>query len=414
MLEFVPQKKITIFYLFVRQPFLSNHVQTVSGGNSSQKSNFSSLHRDRSCRFSLSLLAQNTIAAGSAGQQSAPTQASAQPAAEAASEKADVSVTVNVVNVLATVRDKHNSLITNLTKDDFTLTSDSAPQTIRYFSQESNLPLTLGLLVDTSLSQRQVLDDERSASYKFLDQMLHEKDVAFLIRFDHEVELLQDVTASRPKLEDALQSLQIAQRNSDNDEPQEPGRGRHMRGGGTQLYDAIYLASDEVMKSRKGRKALVVLTDGVDRGSKESLLGAVEAAQRADTLVYSIYFKSNEEGGFDHGGYGRPRIGMGGGGYPEGGRYPGGGRGRYPQEASVDGKKILQQISDQTGGRMFEVSQKDNVEQIYGQISDELRNQYNIGFTPTQKAASAGFHKIQLTTNKKNATVRAREGYYAE
>jgi len=351
---------------------------------------------------------------------------------------ADVSVKVNVVNALATVRDKHGALVKNLAKDDFVLTDNGSPQTIHYFSQESNLPLTLGLLVDTSLSQRNVLDDERTASYKFLDQMLkQEKDVAFMIHFDREVELLQDVTSSRPKLEDALHSLQIAQSNPNsnpNDDPsddsdgnspqgpgQQPGQGRQrMRRGGTQLYDAIYLASNELMSKQQGRKALIVLTDGEDRGSKETLLSAIEAAQRANSVVYSIYFKSKEDEDFNRGGYGHRHIGMGGGGYPGGGypggggRYPGGGNGPRQREARVDGKKILEQISKETGGCLFEVSKKDTVEQIYSQIEDELRHQYDLGFTPTEEAGAAGYHKIQLTTKKKDLTVQTRDGYYSD
>jgi VWFA-related protein len=347
----------------------------------------------------------------------------AKPADAASGKSADVSVNVNVVNALATVRDKHGALIKNLTKDDFILTADGAPQTVHYFSQETDLPLTLGLLVDTSFSQRMVLDDERSASYKFLDQMLRvDKDDAFIIHFDREVELLQDVTSSRPKLEDALQALQIASSASDDDNDHSPsggpgqGQGRQrMRRGGTQLYDAIYLASNELMKNQRGRKSLIMLTDGVDRGSKETLVSAIEAAQRADTVVYAIYFKSNDEdfnrgGG---GGGGRPHIGMGGGGRFPGGGYPGGGRQRYPQEPRVDGKKILEQVSGETGGRLFEVSKKDTVEQIYSQIQDELRSQYSLGFTPTAAAASIGYHRIQLTTKKKNMTVQTRQGYYS-
>ena len=289
--------------------------------------------------------------------------------------------------------------------------------------------------MDTSLSQRNVLDDERTASYKFLDQMLkQEKDVAFLIHFDHEVELLQDVTSSRPKLEDALHSLQIAQSNPNSDpnddsggnSPQEQGPGstqgqgrQRMHRGGTELYDAVYLASNELMSKQQGRKALIVLTDGEDRGSKETLLSAVEAAQRADTVVYSIYFKNKDEDFNPGGGYGHRHIGMGGGypggGYPGGGgRYPGGGGGPRQREARVDGKKILEQISKETGGRLFEVSKKDTVEQIYSQIEDELRNQYDLGFTPTEQAGAAGYHKIQLTTKKKDLTVQTRDGYYSD
>jgi VWFA-related protein len=364
-------------------------------------------------------------ASSSHAAQPASLPAAAPPDASAPDKPADVSVNVNVVNALATVRDKHGALVKNLTKDDFVLTADGKPQSIHYFSQESNLPVTLGLLVDTSLSQRNVLDDERTASYKFLDQMLHQdNDVAFVIHFDREVELLQDLTSSRPKLEDALHSLQIVQPARDDDDtnsnaPQGPGsrqEGPRMHRAGTQLYDAIYLASNEVIKDQKGHKALIVLTDGVDRGSKENITSAIEAAQRADTLVYSIYFKNDEEEGFNHGGGGhRPHIGMGGGGgYPGGGGGNPGGRQRYPQEARVDGKKILEQISQQTGGRFFEVSKKDTVDKIYSDIEDELRNQYNLGFTPTQDAASGGYHKIQLTTKKKDLSVQTRDGYYAK
>lgn len=252
---------------------------------------------------------------------------------------------------------------------------------------------------------------------------------------------MQDVTSSRPKLEDALHSLQIAQSNPNsnpNDDPsddsgsnspqgpgQQPGQGQgqgrqRMHRGGTELYDAIYLASNELMSKQQGRKALIVLTDGEDRGSKETLLSAIEAAQRADTVVYSVYFKNKDEdlnpGG---GGYGHRHIGMGGGypggGYPGGGgRYPGGGNGPRQREARVDGKKILEQISKETGGRLFEVSKKDTVEQIYSQIQDELRNQYDLGFTPSEAAGAAGYHKIQLTTKKKDLTVQTRDGYYSD
>ena len=233
-----------------------------------------------------------------------------------------VSVQVNVVNVLATVRDKHGKIINDLTKDDFIMTEDGRPQTIRYFTKESDLPLTLGLLVDTSLSQRRVLDQERSASHGFLDQMLRvDKDQAFIIHFDREVELLQDLTSSRDKLEVALEQLQTPQlsqtsRNDPSNSDPDSGRGSRRTGGraGTLLYDAVYLASDEVMRKPQGRKAFIVLSDGVDHGSKETLESAIATAQRSDTVVYSILFKDDErEGG--GGGFGGPHIGMGGPGY---------------------------------------------------------------------------------------------------
>jgi VWFA-related protein len=326
-----------------------------------------------------------------------------------------VRVNVKVVNVLATVRNKHGEIVRNLTKDDFAVEEDDRPQTIRYFVRETDLPLTLGLLVDTSMSQRRVLDQERSASSTFLDQVLRvDKDVAFLIHFDREVELLQDLTSSRQKLQAALELLQAPQRSQEgqrgggNSPDSYPGSRRRASGGGggTLLYDAVYLASNELMKKQQGRKALIVLSDGVDRGSKETLASAVEAAQRADTLVYSILFADEEGYGGGYGG--RGMGGMGGMGRR------GGGRGRYPQQTRPDGKKILEQISKQTGGRLFEVSKKQPIEQIYNHIQEELRNQYNLGYTPDRAEVGAGYHKIRLTTKQKDLIVQARDGYYAE
>ena len=316
------------------------------------------------------------------------------------------SADVKVVNVLATVRDKKGQIVQNLTKDDFTVEEDSRPQSIRYFSRETDLPLTLGLLIDTSMSQRRVLGQERTASYRFLDQVLREdKDKAFVIHFDREVELLEDLTSSRKKLESALTSLETPQ-------PQQrgggsggggyprAGGGRH--GGGTTLYDAVLLASDEIMKKQHGRKALIVLSDGVDTGSKVSLTSAIESAQRADALVYSILFADEEGYGQRGGGFGGGGMGRRGGGYPP--------RSRYPQNRP-DGKKILQQISKETGGSFFEVSKKLPIEQIYSRLGEELRNQYSLGYTPENPGG--GFHKISVAVKQKDLIVQARDGYYA-
>ena len=338
-----------------------------------------------------------------------------------------MSVQVNVVNVLATVRDKHGKIVPNLTQNDFVLTEDGRPQTIHYFTKESDLPLTLGLLVDTSLSQRRVLDQERTASHSFLNQMVREdKDKAFVIHFDREVELLQDLTGSREKLEEALDALQTPElkrasttggSDPDDTDPRS-GRGQsHHFGGGTLLYDAVYLASDELMKKQQGRKALIVLSDGVDHGSKESLETAIETAQRADTVVYSILFKDDENQG-QRGGFSFPGMGGGGMGGPMGGGGRGNGQGRggqQPQESRPNGKKVLERISKETGGRLFEVSKKEPIDQIYSQIEEELRNQYSLGYTPDRKAEdAAGYRKILLTTKQKDLTVQTRAGYYAE
>jgi VWFA-related protein len=344
---------------------------------------------------------------------------------------ATLSVDVKVVILPVTVRDKHGQIVRNLTKDDFVLEEDGRPQAIKYFSQEANLPLTLGLLVDTSLSQRNVLDEERNASRSFLDQMLsQEKDKAFIVHFDREVELLQDLTSSRDLLRkalDALQTPQLDRERSGDDGQSPPGGPRRMRrGGGTLLYDAVFLASDELMKKQQGRKALIILSDGVDRGSKKSLESAIEAAQRADTVVYSILFKDTQ---LERGGYERQRRGGMGGGWPGGGGgYPGGGGGwpggggrggrgggqRPSQEARPDGKKILERISKETGGRIFEVSKKESVGQIYSSIAEELRTQYSLGYTPNKEESAEGYHRIKLTAKGKDLSVQTRDGYYAD
>src|ERR1022692_3336764 len=279
------------------------------------------------------------------------------PSMRAQEPAATVAVDVKVVTLPVTVRDKHGKIVRDLTKDDFTLQEDGRAQVIKYFSQDANLPLTLGLLVDTSRSQTNVLEAERNASRSFLEQMVVQpKDKAFLIHFDREVELLQDLTSSREKLQAALELLKTPSDRERSNDPNDSddsrsGSGSHHHGG-TQLYDAVYLASNELMKKQQGRKALIILSDGVDHGSKESLETAIESAQRAHTVIYSIYFAEprhkhdrdnrDRRGGRGRGGGGWP--GGGGGGWPGGGGgNPGGGRGgpgghRRDEEPHADGK----------------------------------------------------------------------------
>jgi VWFA-related protein len=344
-----------------------------------------------------------------------------------------ISMDVKTVSVPVTVRDKHGKIISNLTKDDFVVDEDGRPQTVNYFARENDLPLRLGLLVDTSLSQRRVLEEERSASYSFLDHLLREnKDLAFVIHFDREVELLEDFTGSRPKLQAALQSLQTPQMDANSGGGGQNGggqggggqgggigggiggggiggrrggggggggRGSGHHGGGTLLNDAVYLAGDDLMSKQQGRKALIILSDGVDHGSRVGIMTAIETAQRADTVVYSILFKDSE-------GFGGGAVSMG----PFGNGRHGGGRG--PGEQRVDGKKVLEQISKETGGRLFEVSKKEPVEKIYAEIEEELRNQYSLGYTP-DKNTGPGYHKLHVTTKQKELVVQARDGYYS-
>jgi VWFA-related protein len=343
-------------------------------------------------------------------------------------QSAPIAVNVSAVNLLATVRDKHNNLVNNLSKDDFLLDQDGKPQTITYFAKESDLPLTLGLLVDTSLSQTHVLSQEITASRSFFDHVLREdKDKAFVIHFDREVELLQDLTSSRQKLQaaiDQIHSPQFSQTSSSggssgggsSDGGYGGGGGRgghgHGHGGGTLLYDAVYLASNELMKKQQGRKALIVLTDGVDRGSKESLDEAIETAQRADTLVYCILFADKEGYGGGGGGFGGPHMGGMGGGGMGGGR--GGGYPRRTEEQRPDGKKVLEQMAKASGGRFFEVTKKETLDKIYADIDQELRNQYVLGYSPDKPDATPGYHKLHLSTKQKDLTVQTRDGFYLD
>ena len=358
--------------------------------------------------------------------------APANPATSQGAATPTLSANAKVVTLPVTVRDKKGQIVRNLTKDDFDLQDDHQPQSILYLTQQTDLPLSLCLLVDTSVSQRNFLELERPASKSFLDQMVTNKDRGCVIHFDRDVELLQDLTADHGRLESALQLLQTVV-----SQQQLPGRDdpdRTSRSADAQLYDSIFLASDELMSKQTGRKAVVILSDGVDRGSKESLGSAIEAAQQSNTIVYAIYFVEKEH---EHNGFGRSSDGDGGypgGGYPgggyPGGRYPGGGYpgggypgggypGGYPSGGGqrpskiphIDGRKMLAQISAETGGRLYEVSKKDTVEQIYGNIAEELRTQYTLGYTPV-KSGAEGFHSITLTVKKKDLTVQTKSGYY--
>src|SRR5271170_497475 len=314
------------------------------------------------------------------------------PETTPASTAPTLSVDARLVNLPVVVRDKKGALIQNLTKDDFILQVDSKPQTIRYFDKDTNLPLTLGLLVDTSRSQRDVIDEERTASSTFLDQMMTSpKDKAFIMQFAGQTELLQDLTSSRPLLQAALKEIDTPSPDSSNDS------GGSRRGGGTTLYDALFLASDELMRKPTGRKALIILSDGVDRNSKENLVKSIEATQRADTIIYAIYFKGQEsqQNSPQHAGRGGGNNG-----------------GNYPSQSHVDGKKILERMAQETGGRLFEVKKNQDVAQIYNQIADELRAQYRLGYTPSQEAAANGFHQIDLALHQKGLLIQTRDGYY--
>ena len=293
-----------------------------------------------------------------------------------------IKVDVDIVNVLASVRDKRGALVSTLEKNDFTVLEDGKPQEIKYFTKETDLPLTIGLLVDVSGSQRNLIDIERKAASEFFTQVLRKKDMAFLISFGEESELLQDYTNSARLLKDGLGQL----RPSSGVGGLHPGPVPTMGGPrGTVLYDAVYLAANDKLKSEVGRKVIVVITDGVDQGSRLSLNQAVEAAQKSDAVIYCIDYNDPSAYG---GGFG---ISLGGG--------AGGG--------------TMHKLSDETGGRTYKVDRKHTLEQVFKELQDEMRSQYSIGYAPANDKKDGTYRKIEIKLANKDLKAQARKGYYA-
>ncbi|HUH63024.1 MAG TPA: VWA domain-containing protein [Terracidiphilus sp.] len=326
------------------------------------------------------------------------------------------------VILLVTVRDKHGSPVNSLNASDLALTQDGRPQKIASLARQSDLPFKLGLLVDTSRALSGAMDAERKAAAKFVDTMLPEKpaanpDKAFLIHFDREVELLEDFTPSRDALHKELDDMGPTSASRDdkngpetNDDERERPSGRQ----GTQLYDAIYLASSEVIKpDDSGRNVLVVFSDGVDRGSKDTLNDAIDAADKSNIEIYTVYFRGEQERntGYPGGHHGGVSFPGGGGGYPGGG-YPGGG-GRRDERPSADGRKTMEQIATRTGGLYYEAKSTPHLDEIYSQIAEQLHGQYVLTYTPDQPDNEGGYHKVALTANNKDLSVATRQGYYA-
>ncbi len=329
------------------------------------------------------------------------------------------STDVEVVNVLVTVRDKDGKVVRDLSQDDFVVTEDGRPQNIRYFFRESDLPLSIGLLVDTTPSESKMLDTERRASLAFLTSMLRpEKDVAFVAQYHQQFDLLQGFTSSIDDLTRAMWGLE-AHALGGGPTPGSPQRPGGPSGYETALADAVIRSSNDIMASQQGRKALFILGDGDHLGNRGEQ--AIADAQQAETLIYAIriYDKAlaaatgtgglRLPGGITIGGTG-PGGGFGGVGTgPGGGARPGG-----PGQ-SVDPsrwKENLQMLSKRTGGAYYEVGKKLTLDQIYAAIEEELRSQYTLGYTPDAQARP-GYRRIKIEVRRKGVNVRAREGYYA-
>lgn len=291
------------------------------------------------------------------------------------------SADVKLVNLYATVRDSDNRIVRDLAKDDFELFEDERRQDIRFFSAESNLPMRVGLVVDTSGSMTRQIGAERDASRKFFHQVLRpEQDRAFVIRFDQHIDLIQDLTGSLKALDKSAGELNRPSRFARTPGPR-PGTAGRCGSASSPIRDAVFLGCEEVLRKQRGRKALILLSDGLDGGSCATLRSVVEAAQRAEVIVYTLLFV---EPGFEQ-------------------------MVRRQGLAGHPGRGLMGMLAARTGGRMFLPGVDTTVAKAFGSIEEDLRNQYSLGYMPDVPAP--GFHQIRLAT-KRNLTVQTREGYY--
>jgi len=270
-------------------------------------------------------------------------------------------VSVDLVNIFCSVWDKNtNSFITNLTREDFTVVEDNQKQEIRNFNRETNLPLTIALLIDTSQSVAPKLRFEQDAATSFFHNVLRDRDRAMLVEFDSGVTLVQDFTNDANKMARQIASLRAA--------------------GGTALYDAVYLSCDEKLIRETGRKAIMILSDGEDQSSKLTFDQALEMALKAEATIFSI---SVNRGGF---------FGVG---------------------DTKNGDRILKQLADETGDRAFFPFKVEELDEAFRQISQELRSQYNIGYLSSNTKRDGTYRKVEVKIAEKGLKLSYRKGYYA-
>jgi len=279
-----------------------------------------------------------------------------------------IRVQVNLVNLFATVRDKKTKqIIPNLEQDDFKITEDGVDQKISFFSKESTLPITLGLLIDTSGSETNTLGAEQEAAVRFLSRVMRKGDLAMVVSFDTDSDLLVDLTDDQSRLDRAINRTRINAPSAQGPLAQTiPG---------TVFYDAVYAACHDKLAGEAGRKALVILTDAQDEGSTLRVTDAIEAAQRTDTVVHILLVAD-------------PRYGGG-------------------------NESVAKKLTDETGGRTIVVRSEKNLEQAFDQISEELRSQYTLGYYSTNTARDGSYRKIKVDTARKDLDVLTRKGYYA-
>ena len=281
---------------------------------------------------------------------------------------------VNLVNIFATVRDKNKKIVSDLKQEDFSLTEDNQSQKIAFFSKESTLPITLAMLLDTSGSEQYMIGSIQEAGSRFLDRVLRKGDEALVMSFDTDADLLSDFTDDRALLDRAVHRARV----------NVPGGGMiagnpgpigNQNTPGTVLYDAIYLACSEKLNTEAGRKAIIIVTDAQDEGSRVRIEEAVESAQRTDTVIHILLVADRHFGGGNMG--------------------------------------AARKLSDETGGRVIVVSSEKKLAEAFDEISEELRSQYTLGYYPTNNERDGKFRKIKVETANHDLRVLARKGYYA-
>ncbi len=283
-------------------------------------------------------------------------------------------IQVGVVNLFVTVRDKHNAIMGDLGKDDFRVFEDGKEQKIQFFSKELDLPLTMGLLVDTSGSMERMLPAEQQTASAFLERVMKKGDLATLITFDQDADLLVDFTGSIAELERGLSRARINEPFA----PVTPSTVPDPHPRGTVFYDAVYLVAREKLAQEVGRRAIVVLTDAVDEGSRVRLDEAIEAAQRSDAVVHILLL--SDPGWF----------------FTQG-----------------SGAGVAHKFAEETGGRMIEVRGAKHLDQAFDQLVEELRSQYSLGYYPSNSTHDGHYRKIKVEVTRSDTRILARKGYYA-
>jgi VWFA-related protein len=290
-----------------------------------------------------------------------------------AGQQQTIKTQVSLVNLFVTVRDKNKKIITDLKQEDFRVAEDSQDQKISFFSKEVALPITLALLLDTSGSEQYMLPAIQDAGASFLSRVLHKGDEALVMSFDSDVDLLSDFTDDRAQLERAVHRSRI-NIPSGGSIGGNPGPIGSRQITGTALYDAIFLACSEKLDTEAGRKAIVIVTDAQDEGSKVRIEEAIEAAQRTNTVIHIILVAD-------------PHYGANTG--------------------------AAKKLSEETGGRTLSANSEKKLMQAFDEISEELRTQYTLGYYPTNAERDGKFRKIKVDTANHDQKVLARKGYYA-